>query len=226
MKYEVPGWGIVLEAFRYGERLFETRVLWNSGATDFSSPLTGILLPSGCKEVQTVVLREDNVWFGSYEENEEESLLRKESAVREVISGSEWILVESDSIPLARSIIFLGSRIDVPCCSVEVAWAFNTLAEHPCFSLEYSIQNDRFSSVLKLSREHAMELARKMKPEAGDCNRVYPDKNTRGAVLFLEADFFGLLWGEETPKGTKLFASNGELIATVVSSRRLEVAQI
>lgn len=221
MKCEAPKWGIVLEAFKRSERVFETRVLWNSGATDFSSPLTGSLLPSECKEVQTVVLREDNVWFGSYEEDEEESLLRKESTVRSVISGSEWMLVESDSIPLERSIVFLGSRIDVPCCRVEVSWAFKTLAEHPCLSLEYSIVDDRTSSVLKLSRERAFELASKMKPKSGDSVRVYPNKNARGAVMLLEADSLGVLWGEETTKGTRLFVSNGELIATVVSSKML-----
>jgi hypothetical protein len=220
MKCEAPKWGVVLEAFKRSERVFETRVLWNSGATDFSSPLTGSLLPSGCKEVQNVVLREDNVWFGSYEEDEEESLLRKESTLRRVISGSEWMLVESDSIPLERSIVFLGSRIDVPCCRVEVSWAFKTLAEHPCLSLEYSIVDDRTISVLKLSRERAFELACKMKPKSGDSVRVYPNK-TQGAVMLLDADSLGVLWGEKTTKGTRLFASNGELIATVVSSKML-----
>lgn len=221
MTYVVPKWGIVLEAFRRSERLFETRVMWNSGATDFSSPLTGSLLPSGCEEAQTVVLREDDVWFGSYEEDEEESLLRKESTVRGVISGSEWMLIESDSIPLPRSMVYLGSRIDVPCCIVEVSWAFKTLAEHPCLSLEYSKVDDRPTSMLELSRERAFELASKMKPKSGDSVRVYPEKHISGVVLLLESDSLGVLWGEQTPKGTKLFASNGELIATVVSSKLL-----
>jgi hypothetical protein len=223
MTDDVPKWGIVLEAFRRSERVFETRVLWNSGATDFSSQITGSLLPFGCKEVQTVVLREDNVWFGSYDEDEDENLLRRESAVRELISGSEWMLIESDSIPLAKSIVFLGSRMEVPCFSVELSWTFKTLAEHPCLSLEYSIMDDWASSVLKLSRSRVFELASKMKPKSGDCVRVYPGKNTRGAVILLESDALGVLWGEETPKGTKLFASNGELIATVVSSKQLRV---
>jgi hypothetical protein len=39
--------------------------------------------------------------------------------------------------------------------------------------------------------------------------------------MLLEADSLGVLWGEETTKGTRLFASNGELIATVVSSKML-----
>lgn len=218
MKYDEPQWGIVLESFRRNERVFETRVLWNSAIT-FSSPRMGTLLQSGCNESLAVVLREDNVWFGSYEEDEEENLLRKESSVREVISGSQWMLVECDSIPLAKSIVFAGSQSDVPCFSIEVSLAFKTLAEHPCFSLEYSV-DDRARSMLELSRGRAFELASKMKPKTGDCVRVYSDENPKGAVMLLEAESLGVLWGEETSKGTKLFASNGELIATIVSSKR------